>query len=179
MRLGLRSRNRKTLRPRAWDCSPESPKPVSLTETTGPPRFLEDPAMNVPCSSTPAGPLRSATAAHWCCLPPFGQRRLPRLFAFRGSITRPAHSLSTLRRVGCPTAAQDSLPDSWPAFPGGTDYPLGPNEGFRFYSILLSQASPGAPKQRRKLHLPYPSQDVIDYRYSTLSASFVVARLHL
>jgi hypothetical protein len=39
--------------------------------------------MNVPCSSTPAGPLRSATAAHWCCLPPSGQRRLPRLFAFR------------------------------------------------------------------------------------------------
>jgi hypothetical protein len=54
------------------------PKPVSLTETTGPPRFLEDPAMNVPCSSTPAGPLRSATAAHWCCLPLFGRRRLPR-----------------------------------------------------------------------------------------------------
>jgi len=70
----------------------------------------------------------------------------PAISAFRGSITRPAHSLSTLRRVGCPTAAQDSLPDSWPAFPGGTDYPLGPNEGFRFYSILLSQASPGAPK---------------------------------
>ena len=26
--------------------------------------------MNVPCSSTPAGPLRSATAALRCCLPP-------------------------------------------------------------------------------------------------------------
>jgi hypothetical protein len=34
--------------------------------------------MNVPCSSTPAGPLHSATAAHWCCLPLFGRRRLPR-----------------------------------------------------------------------------------------------------
>ena len=29
---------------------------------------------------------------------------------FRGSITRPAHSLSTLRRQGCPVTAQDSLP---------------------------------------------------------------------
>jgi len=26
--------------------------------------------MNVPCSSTPEGPLRSATAAPRCCLPP-------------------------------------------------------------------------------------------------------------
>jgi hypothetical protein len=46
------------------------PTPDSLTETTGPPRFLEDPTMNVPCSSTPAGPLRSATAALRYCLPP-------------------------------------------------------------------------------------------------------------
>jgi hypothetical protein len=37
---------------------------------------------------------------------------------FRGSITRPAHSLSTLRRVGCPAATQDSLPGGWPAFSG-------------------------------------------------------------
>jgi len=148
MRLGLRSRNRKTLRPRAWGCSPESPKPVFLTETTGPPRFLEDPAMNVPCSSTPAGPLRSATAAHWCCLPLFGRRRLPRLSAFRGSITRPAHSLSTLRRVGCPTATQDSLSGGWPALPGGTAYPPGPNERFQFI-----------PSSFPRLRLAHPNSD--------------------
>src|SRR6202035_1507381 len=34
-----------------------TPQPVlSSTETTGPPRFLEDPTLNVPCSLTPAGP---------------------------------------------------------------------------------------------------------------------------
>jgi|SRR6516225_5003596 len=69
----------------------------------------------------------------------------PAIPYFRGSITRPAHSLSTLRRMGRPTATQDSLPDGWPAFPGGIDYPLGPNERFQVLSILLSQASPGAP----------------------------------
>ena len=46
------------------------PTPDSLAETTGPPRFLENPTMNVPCSSTPAGPRRSATTALRCCLPP-------------------------------------------------------------------------------------------------------------
>ena len=38
------------------------PTPDSLAEATGPPRFLENPTMNVPCSSTPARPQRSATA---------------------------------------------------------------------------------------------------------------------
>src|SRR6266436_3015745 len=57
-------------RPRARGYLPDSPKPASSTEMTGSPRFLEDPTMNVPCSPTPAGPPRSATAALWCCLPP-------------------------------------------------------------------------------------------------------------
>jgi hypothetical protein len=51
-------------------CLPDSPTPDSLAEATGPPRFLGDPTMNVPCSSTPAGPRRSATTALRCCLPP-------------------------------------------------------------------------------------------------------------
>jgi hypothetical protein len=52
--------------------------------------------------------------------------------------------------VGRPTATQDSLPDGWPAFPGGTGYPLGSNERFQVDSIPLSQASPGAPKSYYK-----------------------------
>ena len=40
--------------------------------------------MNVPCSATPAGPLRSATAALWCRLPLNGQRRLPRQILISG-----------------------------------------------------------------------------------------------
>ena len=60
------------------------PKPDSLTEVTGPPRFLEDPVMNVPCSATPVGLPRSATTALRCCLPPIGKRRLPRQILISG-----------------------------------------------------------------------------------------------
>jgi hypothetical protein len=42
---------------------PDSPPPVSSTETTESPRFLENPNINVPCPATPARPLRSATTA--------------------------------------------------------------------------------------------------------------------
>src|SRR5438477_7964472 len=55
-----------------------------MTEVTGPPRFLEDPVVNVPCSPTPVGPPRSATAALPCCLPPNGKRRLPRQILISG-----------------------------------------------------------------------------------------------
>ncbi len=125
--------------------SPDSPKPDSKTEATGPPRFLGDPAMDVPCSSTPAGPLRSATTALRWCLPPFQRRRLPREPKFRGSITRPIHSLSTLRRMGYPTATQDSLPDGWPTFPGRDWLPACAQRKVSGHPILLSQASHGAP----------------------------------
>jgi len=56
----------RVLLPRAQGATPVGqglltgfPNPGSSTETTGPPRFLKNPTMNVPCSSTPAGPLRS------------------------------------------------------------------------------------------------------------------------
>jgi hypothetical protein len=39
---------------------------------------------------------------------------------FRGSITRPASSLSTLRSGGYPNATQDSLPGGGQPYPGGT-----------------------------------------------------------
>ena len=42
---------------------------------------------------------------------------------FRGSITRLWHWLSTLCRVGHPTATQDSLPAAGQALPDGLDYP--------------------------------------------------------
>jgi hypothetical protein len=62
---------------------------------------------------------------------------------FRGSITRPAHSLSTLRRMDCSTATQDSLPVGWPAFSGWTR-PTGSQRKVSDHLLLLSQASPGA-----------------------------------
>jgi hypothetical protein len=65
------------------------PKTGSSTETTGPPRFLEDPTMYMPCSPTPAGPPRSATTALRRCLPRFERCRLPPLHNFEA----PSHGL--------------------------------------------------------------------------------------
>jgi len=89
------------------------------------------PTMSVPCSPTPAGPLRSATAALRCCLPPFGRRRLPRL----PNISRLDHTA----RTSAVYASQGGLPHrharlasgGWPTLPGGTGYPPGPNERFQ------------------------------------------------
>jgi hypothetical protein len=102
--------------------------------------------MSVPCSSTPAGPLRSATAALqvlssaiWttstpATLPDFGAQShgpLTRCLRFARWVTPPPRK-TRFRMAGQPC-------------PGGNGYPLGPNERFQL-SILLSQASPGAPK---------------------------------
>lgn len=98
------SRIHQTLQVRAGGIRAWLPRRQSLfsVEMTGPPRFLGDPHPYMPCSSTPAGSPRQALAAIRCCLPPIEQRRHPRLSQFRGSITRPAHSLSTLRSMGYP-----------------------------------------------------------------------------
>ena len=79
-------------------CYTSHPRSGSRAETTGPRRFLGNPIVRMPCSSTPVGLPRQASTAHQCCLPQFKQRRLPQYACFRGSITRPVHSLSTLRR---------------------------------------------------------------------------------
>jgi hypothetical protein len=47
------------------------------------------------------------------------------------------------------TATQDSLPDGWPAFPGGAAYPLGPNERFQIFSSSFP-----------KLHLAHPFHSI-------------------
>jgi hypothetical protein len=78
------------------------PKPDSLTETTGPPRFLEDPTVNVPCSSTPVGPLRSATATLRCCLPPHLTTSTPTI----SNISRLNHTARSLAVY----ASQGGLP---------------------------------------------------------------------
>src|SRR5262249_12801902 len=46
--------------------------------------------------------------------------------------------------MGYPTATQDSLPDGWPAFPGGCWLPAGSQRKVSGHPLLLSQASPGA-----------------------------------
>lgn len=56
---------------------------------------------------------------------------------FRGSIARPRHSLSPLRRSGCPEPTPDSLPAAGQALRGGIGYPLGSNEGFPKWSYIF------------------------------------------
>jgi hypothetical protein len=59
---------------------------------------------------------------------------------FRGSVTQPAHSLSTLRSGGRPCATQDSLPAGGQPLPGGSEYPPGCIARFQVIrsSILLA-----------------------------------------
>jgi len=101
------------------------PLPDRSVEMAGPPRFLGDLRAHA-LLSDPDG---TSTPS------PFGVPLLPsailehvgsRNSLFRGSITRPAHSLSTLRSQGLPWTTQDSLPaGGWP-WPGGSGYPQGP-----------------------------------------------------
>src|SRR6185312_7756534 len=88
-----------------------------------------------------------------CCLPLYRRRRLPRPVRFRGSITRPARSLSTLRGHGCPCAAYGRARLAsgwWPTLAGQDLNLLGPIAKFQpvLHGILLAQAWPGAPVAR-------------------------------
>jgi hypothetical protein len=75
--LGFVPAGARRYRLRARGCSPESPNRIHQRRRTGPPRFLEDPDMNVPCSSTPAESSRSTATARRYCLPPLQRRRPP------------------------------------------------------------------------------------------------------
>src|SRR3990172_2462232 len=89
-----------------------------------------EPAVSMPCSSTPAGSSAPGLSGATTRPPLEPRRRLPRS-QFRGSITRPGHSLSTLRRMDRSTTTQDSLPATGQVLPDGIGYPLGSNERFQ------------------------------------------------
>src|SRR6266498_6065759 len=75
---------------------------LALVETTGSPRFLGNPFANMPCSSTPADRVHLAAGdARRYCLPLQLTASAPRSVTFRGSITQPVRSLSTLRSSDC------------------------------------------------------------------------------
>ena len=101
----------------------------------------ESPCVHAPLSDpggrTSAKPL--AASALWPSV--HYKRRLPRCI-FRGSITRPTRSLSTLRRTGHPSAAQDSLPTGGPALVGRAWLPAGSHRRFRH--ITQSCVSPSS-----------------------------------
>ncbi len=98
---------------------------------TGPPRFLKNPTMNVPCSSTPAGPLRSTN----CRASMLPSAKLTASAPARTVISGLNHTARSLAVY----ASQGGLPHryarlasgGWPALPGGVGYPLGSNERFQ------------------------------------------------
>jgi hypothetical protein len=83
--------------------------PICTGGVQGPPRFLGYPYTCMPCSLTPVTHQDPACSVSPFCLPLFRQCRRSQL-DFRGSITQPACSLSTLRSAGYPCTTQDSLP---------------------------------------------------------------------
>src|SRR5258708_10785376 len=101
-----------------------------------------------PCERAPVCDSRGASApgiaALRCGLPCGKRRRLPRRVPFRGSITRPTHSLCTLRSRGHPRTTQHSVPAGCQPLPGRSAYLLGSIERFQLHILLLSQALPGA-----------------------------------
>ena len=86
--------------------------------------------------------------------PPGRRRRLPRGGVFRGSITRPWHWLSTLRRTDCSATTQDSLPAAGQALRGGIGYPQGSEK--RFAEDVLHPRPPFPGFAWRNYHHPPP-----------------------
>ena len=111
---------------------PVSPSGLTM-ETSGSLRFLGNPGGHCPCSSTPVGSGRLSGPRVSCLTrpPPVSTTKAPGVLYFRGSITRPLTWLSTLRRMGCPIATQDSLLAAGPALPGGIRTRRVSAKGFR------------------------------------------------
>ena len=87
-----------------------------ISHVPGEPRLCLCPALR-PRRTDRIRPLRCGGTA------PILTTRKATAMNFRGSITRLWHWLSTLCRVGPPTATQDSLPAAGQALPDGLDYP--------------------------------------------------------
>ena len=79
------------------------------------------------------------------CLPFVERRRLPQ-FPFRGSITRPAHSLFTLCGNSYPLARTKLGSDCWPALSDRIVYLLGSITKFQLLHFLLVQVSWRTPR---------------------------------
>src|SRR5262249_10446781 len=120
-------------------------RPGLAVEARGPPRFLGNPReralLSDPGGIAGARPLRRRDAA----FRPFNNVG-SREETFPGSITRPAHSLSTLRSPGHPRTTQDSLPAAGQLCRTGLATRRVPAKGFRVTSLPPFPSFPGALK---------------------------------
>ncbi len=120
----------------------------SPMETSRPPRFLGDPCRHAPLSD-PGGPLMPGH----CHMRDAAFRSEydvgSAIYSCRGSITRPAYTLCTLRSRGRPRSTQHSVPAGGQPLPGQDSHLLGhtrrfPSINIPLHDFLLLQASPGA-----------------------------------
>ena len=133
--------------------SGSGPLPDSSVESTRSPRFLGSPLVYAPCSQTPARPgrqvMRRPDVAFRGCdsVGPRGK------YCSRGSIARPAHSLSTLHSRGRPRTMQDSLPVGDQPCPGGVRTRRTPTDGFLRSGHSRSSISKLCPAHRNCVQL--------------------------
>src|SRR5271166_824132 len=129
---------------------PVSPSGLTM-ETSGSLRFLGNPGGHCPCSSTPVGSGRLSGPRVSCLTrpPAVSTTKAPSVLYFRGSITRPLTSLSTLRRMGRPTTTQDSLLAAGPALPGGILTRRVSAKGFR---VRVSSSFPKLTLRKDTIH---------------------------
>ena len=123
------------------------PHRISRKERISPPRFLGNPFVCMPCSLTPVDTQTRPHSVHTLSPSALSKASAPHC-GFRGSITRPAHPLCTLRSGGRPRTTQHSVPVAGQPYRFGTCTRRVAMKGFQSFrsSILLSQALPGAPK---------------------------------
>jgi hypothetical protein len=129
---------------------------IAAGRQPGPPKFLGNPDCFYARffdSGRTACPHCHDGAAAW---PPLRVRRGLPHWDFRSSIARPQSWLSTLRRVGHPTATQDSLPGAGQALLGGLGYPQGLIE--RFQSDLIRRVERWRTHFRVRWHLHHLSR---------------------
>ena len=121
-----------------------APEPELSVETDGSPRFPGTPHVPWPCSPTPAGPGTPGHCGVSAWPPRLTSTRAPAR-NFRGSITRPWHSLSTLRGDGRPPPRKTRFRLPARLCRAGFVHPQGSNERFPSFESLPPLLSfPGA-----------------------------------
>ena len=130
-------------------CSPGGPSPEYLCRRLGDlPGSWGTPLASVPRSPTPASQPFLTIAVGLVLSSEYDTSSTFATLFFRGSITRPTCSLSTLHSLGHPKTAQDSLPACWLNFSRVGIAPTGFQSRIsKRHSIPpfpTSQASPGA-----------------------------------
>ena len=136
--LDVRSWEQRARHPRAWAVQPGVPPGSLARRRSGLPGSWGAPHVCMPRSSTPASSSRPASCGVSIRPSVFLTTSALAGIISRGSITRPAHSLCTLRSADHSATTQHSVPAGGQPLPGGTGYPLGSIERFRDRAYISS-----------------------------------------